>query len=275
MRLELTLMSDGWCEQLQHIACRGGKFRRIRFASMFALVQHPQLGSIIFDTGYTARFFGETQHLPAKFYRLVTPVQLNDAGDVAAQLRARGIAPEEVRHVIISHFHADHIGGLRDFPNAKFHCTRAAFDSVKKLSGWRAVKHAFLPGLLPPDFSERAVFTEDAPPVRLPASHAPFSGARDLFGDGSLLAVDLPGHAVGQVGIFLTTMDGRDCLLAADACWLSRQYREFLMPHTIVRLLMDWRAYKITLEKIHQLHRNNPALHIIPTHCAEIWKLSS
>ena len=274
MPLELVLMTDGWCEQLEYIACRGGKFRRIRFASMFALIQHPQLGPVIFDTGYTQRFFKETRHFPAKSYRLVTPVQLNEAGDVAMQLRARGIAPEEVRHVIVSHFHADHVGGLKDFPNAKFHCTRAAFDSVKKLFGWLAVKHAFLPGLLPPDFSERATFVEDATAVRLPASHAPFSEARDLLGDGSLLAVELPGHAIGQMGVFLNATNGGDCLLAADACWLSRQYRGFLMPHAIVRLLVDWSAYKITLQKLHQLHRNNPALRIIPTHCAEIWNPS-
>ena len=275
MRLELTLMSDGWCEQLEHIACRGGKFRRIRFASMFALIRHPQFGPIIFDTGYTSRFFSETRRFPEKFYRLVTPVQLNEAGDVAAQLQARGIAPGEVRHVIVSHFHADHIGGLKDFPNAKFHCTRAAFDSVKPLRGWRAVKHAFLPGLMPSDFQERAVFAEDAPLVRLPASHAPFAEARDLFGDGSLLAVDLPGHAAGQLGVFLTTTDGRDCLLAAYACWLSRQYQKCLMPHAIVRLLVDWPAYQITLQKLHQLHLNRPALRIIPAHCAEIWQPSS
>ncbi len=271
MRLELTLMSDGYCEQLEHIACRGGKFQRIRFASMFALMQHPQFGPILFDTGYTQRFFTETKSFPAKFYHLVTPVQLSKQGDVAAQLRARNIAPESVRHVIISHFHADHIGGLNDFPNATFHCARAAFDSIKNLRGWRAVKHAYLPGLLPPDFLQRVAFTENAPLVRLPTDHAPFTEARDLLGDGSLLAVDLPGHAEGQLGIFLQTTDGRACLLAADAAWLSRQFRENLMPHAVVRLLVNWAAYKITLGKIHQLHRNNPSLRIIPTHCAEIW----
>ena len=275
MQLELTLMSDGYCEQLEHIACRGGKFRRIRFASMFALIQHPQFGPIIFDTGYTQRFFTETKCFPAKFYRLLTPVQLGNAGDVATQLRARGIAPESVRHVIVSHFHADHIGGLRDFPNATFHCTRAAFDSVKNLRGWRAVKHAYLPELLPPDFAQCAAFAEDAPIVKLPANHAPFSEARDLLGDGSLLAVELPGHAEGQMGIFLKTTDDRECLLAADAAWLSRQYRENLMPHAIVRLLVNWSAYKTTLNRLHQLHRNNPDLRIIPTHCTEIWPPAS
>jgi glyoxylase-like metal-dependent hydrolase (beta-lactamase superfamily II) len=264
-------MSDGWCEQLEHLACRGGKFRRLRFASLFALIQHPQRGAILFDTGYTRRFFSETQRFPEKLYRLATPVFLNADGDVAVQLRRRGIAPETVRHVIVSHFHADHIGGLRDFPAATFYCSRAAYAAAQPLRGWRAVRHAFLPGLLPPDFAARAVFAEDLPRVWLPASHAPFSEARDLLGDGSLLAVDLPGHATGQLGVFLKPADGRDALLAADACWLSRQYRENRMPHTLVRLLVNWPEYKNTLQKLHQLHVQNPRLRILPAHCAEIW----
>jgi glyoxylase-like metal-dependent hydrolase (beta-lactamase superfamily II) len=271
VQLELELMSDGWCEQLEYIACQGGRFHKIRFTSLFALIRHPQFGPVVFDTGYTTRFFDETSRFPEKLYRLITPVTLNEPAGVSEQLMARGIAPATVRHVIVSHFHADHIGGLKDFPNARFHCARAGYNSVKNLHGFSAVKHAFLPGLMPADFRERAVFVEDAPLVQLPSTHAPFFSAHDLLGDGSLLAVDLPGHATGQFGIFMTDSMGRDVLLAADACWLSRQYRECLMPHPVVRFLVNWPAYKITLEKIHQLHRHSPALRIIPTHCAEIW----
>jgi len=271
MPVEFTLMSDGWCTQLEHIACHRGKFSTIRFASMFALIKHPALGSIVFDTGYSARFFSETSRFPARLYRWITPVKLGAAGDAATQLPTHGVDPGEVRHVIVSHFHADHIGGLKDFPNAQFHCSRAAYDSVKNLRGWQAAKHAFLPGLLPPDFEERAVFSEDAPLVRLSPKYAPFLTAHDLLNDGNLLSVDLPGHATGQIGVFLTTTNGREHLLAADACWLSRQYREFLMPHFVVRLFVDWRTYKATLQKLHDLHRNNAALEIIPAHCHEIW----
>ena len=183
MRHELSLMSDGWCEQLEHIACRGGSFRRIRFASMFALIRHPQFGPVIFDTGYTARFFEETKHLPGKLYRWVTPVTLSQAGDVATQLRARGIAPEEVRHVIVSHFsRRPHRWSERFSERHVFIARGAAFESVKTLSGLRAVKHAYLPGLMPLDFPKRAKFIEDSPLVLLPANHAPFTQAHDVFG---------------------------------------------------------------------------------------------
>ena len=112
----------------------------------------------------------------------------------------------------------------------------------------------------------------DSPDVQLNQSHQPFSEARDLFGDGSLLSVDLPGHATGQAGLFLKEANGRDCLLAADACWLSRAFRENQMPHPLVRMLVDWSAYRRTLQLLHELHCGNPSLRIIPSHCPEIWE---
>lgn len=41
-----------------------------------------------------------------------------------------GVAPEDVEHVILSHAHFDHMGGLRFFPNAKFYLQE------RELSRW-------------------------------------------------------------------------------------------------------------------------------------------
>ncbi len=248
--VKLTLMTDGYCEQLERIAIQGGRFVRIRFASMFALIEHPRVGPILFDTGYTKRFFDETARWPAMLYRMVTPVHLQEGADVASQLKSRSIKPDDIKHVIISHFHADHIGGLKDFPNATFHCTREAYATSDTYKGLNAVRHAFLPGLLPKDFKERVRFVESCTEVTLPRRFSPFTKARDILDDGSILSVDLPGHAVGQLGVFLTDATRGDYLLAADACWLSQSFRHNLMPHPIVRMLIDWGSFRSTLNRL-------------------------
>lgn len=273
MTLSLSIMSDGYCPQLEGLAMRGARFCKMRFASMFALLEHPSRGPVLFDTGYSSRFHEETRRFPGRLYSLLASAHVNLERTAVCQLRSRQINATDVRHIFVSHFHADHIGGLKDFPNARFHCTRAAVESVQNLRGWQAVRHGFLPGLLPMDFYQRIEFVDSAPIVRLPESHRPFSEARDVFGDGSLLSVELPGHATGQAGLFFKDASGRDCLLASDACWLSRAYRENQMPHPLVRILVDWAAYRQTLQELHELHRSNPSLWIIPSHCPEIWEV--
>jgi len=251
--IEWTALSDGWTEAPEAAVLPGGSWRRrIRFYAVAFLLRHPTVGPVLVDTGYSARFFAETAKFPARLYRGITKVTLTDEGGIAAQVARAGVDPTEVKHIIITHFHADHIGGLRDFPDATFHCAEEAYDSVKGSSGFGAVRHAFLPGLLPPDFAERVRFVKEGDEV--------FPG---------ISALELPGHAAGQIGLRFTGADGIPVLLAADACWLSAAYRENRMPHAVTRLLNDWPSYRATLQRLHEIHRREPDLRIIPTHCPE------
>ena len=90
-----------------------------------------------------------------------------------------------MRHLIISHFHADHIGGLADFPNAQYIFFKEAFESVQGKQGWGAVKLAFLPGHLPPDFEQRSTAVKPDQLQSLSGKYAPFEQGIDLFGDGT------------------------------------------------------------------------------------------
>ena len=264
-QVKLTLMRDGACRQLERVSLRTGRWRMIDFEATFALIEHPTAGGVLFDTGYTRRFFDETRRFPARLYRMITPVRLHSAPAV-------GQVKIPVQHVIVSHFHADHIGGLRDFPAAKMHCTQRAWDAVKNLRGLRAVRHGFLPGLVPEDFASRAQFTENHGTRALPIECAPFTEGFDLLGDGSLLAVGLPGHAEGQLGIFLREESGSLTFLLADAAWSRRAIRENVPPARCAGLLGDWTQLVRTIAMLHDLHRRNPHVRLIPSHCPEIWQ---
>lgn len=273
MSVTVTLLAAGYCTQSQHILFRGSPRKTVKFPAIYALLEHPRLGPMLFDTGYSRRFHEQTRRLPYRLYAWVTPVYVSDDDTAVQMLARRGIAAGDVTHVIISHFHADHVGGLADFPKATYVHSGACFDEVRDRRGLRAVKAGFLPGHIPPDFEARSRALEDLETCPLPAEYAPFERGVDLFGDGSVVAVDLSGHAAAQMGVFVRTTLGPAYFLVADACWHSRAYREHILPHPITKLIFaDWGQYVRNFERIHELHRRNPALRIIPSHCSEVHR---
>lgn len=265
--VKLTLRSAGSCFHPEALTLRGGTLRPVEFPAGYACIVHPLHGPILFDTGYSSRFFAETARLPAALYRHITPVRFEDRQGAASQLQAAGIRPEQVRYVVLSHFHADHIGGVRDFPQAKFIYAAAAYEAVRKLRGLSAVRAGFLPGLLPEDFASRSLPFGDEEAVSCFGAGFPFRQGWDLLGDGSLLAVALPGHAAGMIGLFVSDKQ-HDYLLCADAVWSSRAYREQRPPHPLAALIMSSRSdYKRSFKLLSELHQREPRLRIVPSHC--------
>ncbi|MFF2155339.1 MBL fold metallo-hydrolase [Paenibacillus chitinolyticus] len=272
--MKLTMHCTGTCKQLEILSLNGGKWRSIAFPGLFAMLEHPSKGLILFDTGYSPRFAEATRRQPYALYRWTTPVETGLHLTAAEHVRAAGYAPEDVTAVVISHFHADHICGLADFPNAKFICSKAGYDSVASLKGLAAVKRAVLPDLIPPDFKDRAIWVEQCPAAALPAACRPFERGWDLFGDGSVAAVDLSGHAAHQIGVFLRGADGNPVLLGADASWSAQAVRENRLPSPPAFILFDSRQdYKRTFGNLVELHRRQPEMRLLFTHCAEAWEL--
>lgn len=164
---------------------------------------------ILFDTGYTTDRWETGWHGAA--YRRILPPLVEPEDDVALRLREDGIDPATITHVVLSHLHPDHIGGVRRFPQARFVLTE---DQRASLAAPR-LRETILPGLLPDWFPGADPIVLD----RTDFGTATFGGQElhvaDPFGDGGFLVVDLPGHARGHVGALV---EGR-ILLAGDAAW--------------------------------------------------------
>lgn len=263
MDLRLSLLAAGFCTAPEAAAVAGGRWRARRFPGGFALVEGHDAGPVLFDTGYAPRFDEATRPFPYRLYRWTTPATIRPDETAAAQLAARGIAAESVRHVVLSHLHADHVAGLRDFPNAAFHALPEAIGSARGLHGLRAVRAAFLPSLLPDDFFERGAPVERRARLDL----GPFHDGFDLFGDGQLLGVPLPGHAPGQMGLFLTPENGPPTLLAADAAWTTAAIRDNAPPPALgMRIQHDAAATRETLWRLHRLSHVRPDIRIVLSH---------
>ncbi|ULO05575.1 MBL fold metallo-hydrolase [Paenibacillus sp. 19GGS1-52] len=269
MPISLSILAAGYCLHPERLTMRGGSFRPVAFPAGYALIKHPLFGPILFDTGYSARFFQETAKFPDALYRHITPVVYQEEDSAANRLREAGIAAEEVRYVVLSHFHADHIGGVRDFPNAQFIYLQKSYDAVSSLGKIKALRAGFLPGLLPDDFLKRSLPVGAASMKRGFEPGFLLTEAYDLLGDGSMLAVELSGHAAGMIGVFVSTAE-HDYLLCADTVWSSRAFRENRKPHPAAGLIMDNRAdYARNFELLRQLHEQFPQIRIVPSHCRD------
>jgi glyoxylase-like metal-dependent hydrolase (beta-lactamase superfamily II) len=261
------VLDTGYCLASEHHVIQGGQHRQIECHSLVALIQHPRQGWLLWDAGYAPRVLEATRHLPFSLYRRVTPLRVRPELAVIAQLQHFGLSPADVRRVVISHFHADHIAGLRDFPQAEFVASRTAYDHVSPRRGLSALHRGFIPVLLPEDFNQRLTLLEafrDAPLPALGPTH-------DLFGDGSLQLVALPGHARGQVGLLAQTWRGPR-LFAADSCWLSRSVYERRPPHRVTNVLIDdATAVRTTIERLHDFLKASPEVVLVPSHCPEAF----
>jgi len=263
MTVKLTILSGGACLAPEPAVVPGGRLRLMRVPALFALLEHPEQGAILFDTGYHTRFQAATRHLPFRLYRLLTPVRITASENASVQLEARGILPTDVRHVILSHFDGDHIGGLRDFPVARIVASVEAWRAVAAKTGLEAFRVRLMPDLLPEDIAWRLhlVRAFDGPSV------GPFRATHDLFGDGTVRLVRLPGHAPGQVGALVSAEDGKTYLLAGDGCWTRRDLERGAGPlHP--RLASDGPAQRGTYDLLRRAYAL-PEVVVVPSHCPE------
>lgn len=270
-RCRVHILRAGACSHPAVMTRRDAGLTPAVFPALAALIVHPDEGPILFDTGYDPAFFDATRPFPERLYRWATPVSLEPGQAVADQLPAFGFAPEEIRAVVVSHFHGDHVAGLSRFPGARIFCARAGLAQVRRKGRFARLRQGVLAALAPADIDVRAIFFEDRPPIALGPDLAPFETGADLLGDGALLAVQLPGHCPGHWGLLVRQSDDRTRFLIADAAWSSGAVRDDVPPPRLTTALLgETGSYRETLHALHRLGTRNRDLLVTPSHCGEV-----
>jgi|GEM_PF-160787 len=178
--------------------------KRIKIPVPAYLIQHPR-GLVLFDTGMNvevsdgncANYWG--QGLCGAF----TAIQGRDEV-IDRQLRSLGFTPEDVTHVVYSHFHLDHAGNIEMFPKARHVVQKAEL----KTAWW------------PEKFQRAAYVLKDYDGTR-DYDFVQLEGDFDLFGDGSLLLLDTQGHTQGHQSLQVNLKNTGTVLLAADAVYTA------------------------------------------------------
>jgi glyoxylase-like metal-dependent hydrolase (beta-lactamase superfamily II) len=101
----------------------------------------------------------------------------------------------------------------------------------------------------------------------------PFNQGFDLLGDGSLIAIALPGHSAGQMGLLIPDADGRPVFMVADACWSLAACKEGRLPSAMTAIFAPHgKDYQQTFTQLGVLAKREPEIRILPSHCENSWR---
>ena len=202
----------------ERLIVRGGKWRKINLPVRYGLVVNERYGPILIDTGYTEHLWQKSGK-GLELYRKLLDPQLIVESQPARFLAGYGLDPQDITYVIVTHFHADHISGLEMFTNARFLASGRAWETIQVSSPFQNMRHGIFTELLPTDFADR-IDPIEAKQWSIPQKWWGGAQSYDLFGDGSILSIDLPGHADGHFGLLFPELP-TPLLYAVDTQWLT------------------------------------------------------
>jgi glyoxylase-like metal-dependent hydrolase (beta-lactamase superfamily II) len=248
----LSLIKCGKMMSKQVFVFRGGSWSEAYESGMAAvLVRHPKR-SFLFDAGFGANVDEHIKMIPALMRRLTTYDKETSA---AAQLKAHGFDPNEIKMAIISHSHWDHVSGLEDFPQAEAWFAKEEIEDIPALPAGELIQQ-MKGGLKLNGFEFTGVAYEN------------FDRSYDLFGDTSVVLVPLPGHTPGSIGMFVNLRSGKRFFFIGDLTWALEGIELPAERPWISRKLVDRNEEQVraAIVKVHQLMKRHPDLVVVPAH---------
>ena len=176
------------------------------------VIEHPE-GVIVVDTGETART-ATPGYFPAwqPYFRFALKLDVHPEQEIGPQLRTRGIGPNDVRWVVMTHMHTDHAGGLAHFPKSEILISR---EELRSARGTIGKVRGYLPHRWPEWFAPRELAFVPEPLGAFPESYS-------VTRAGDVRVVRTFGHSAGHVSVVVEEEDGTLLFLAGDTSYTQQ-----------------------------------------------------
>ncbi|MEN4478729.1 MBL fold metallo-hydrolase [Mycolicibacterium cosmeticum] len=240
-RIEIEHATFGLMGPLAHTATTS--------MSIHCVIFHIGDRVILLDTGFGTQEMADPQNLLGTDALFKLGILIDPRLTALHRLRARGIEPQQVTDIIVTHLDNDHVGGLHDFPHAVVHVASeelTAYDSTQKRGPY-----------MPYQVSHQTKFKTYGPTEEtwfgLPAR------TLDLPAELDAKLVPLHGHTVGHCGVAYRE-NGKWSLHAGDSYFDHRM--NFLSPAPGLPLEIafqtDHAKRVATLAKLRELRLAHP-----------------
>ncbi|GCL62062.1 MBL fold metallo-hydrolase [Rubrivivax pictus] len=171
---------------------------------------------------------------------------------LADLLRQANVNPDDVKHVGISHFHADHTGQLAVLKNATLLIGKGDWDGI---TATPPMAGANVKGFAEWIAEKRKV--------------EPLTGDKDVYGDGSVVVLRAPGHTPGHSILLVRLKEMGPVLLSGDAVHFIENYTGFGVPGFNV----DRAQTLASIQRMQEIQKNLKATVIIQHDPRDIDKL--
>jgi N-acyl homoserine lactone hydrolase len=253
--VSFSVIRGAGMQSQEGFSVRGGSLTKSFITGIVAfVVEHPQ-GRLLIDAGVARDVQDHFETIPWLMRALASLTVKQPTVDALA---ARGIKPGDLRAIVLTHSHWDHVSGLADLREVPVWIT------AEELAHARADDEG---GKLYRQLEAQG-------PLRLHdlifdgGAYGPFAASHDFFGDGSVVLVPMPGHTPGSVGVFVNLPAGKRCLIIGDTSWTKEGVDWPAEKPWLARRMVDFDAAVVReqLVLLHQLQRANPDLIIVPAH---------
>ncbi len=180
--VRISILKTGKMLSRQAFVWRGGNWNTIHESGMAALLVHHPQADFLFDTGFGRNVDKHIETLSFLMKKFSSIVKETPAVE---QLEQNGFSPDRLKMIFISHSHWDHISGLEDFPGVEVWMPKTELDFIQQRRK---------PGLIDQMIDKLKVHTFEFTDGR----YENFERSFDLFNDGSMVFVPLPGHTTAR-----------------------------------------------------------------------------
>jgi len=221
--MKLYVFSSGALTVAKSLLQNGADNTPMQIPVGFYVIKHPK-GNVLFDTDNNDRIITDPAYW-GPFIRGINPVRAPEVA-ITVQLAKIGLKPDDIKYVVVSHFHLDHGGNAHQFPNS----TLVAQKDEIRNAFWPEPGTAgpYIPGDLAYLRSDLGVGVPNKVKV------IQLNGDLDLFGDSSLVVKRWVGHTPGSQMMIVRLPKTGTIILTGDNVYFRENAEKNIPPSVVL-----------------------------------------